>query len=716
MATQVITEPPILDSTGQQIVSAINRIATSVKPTASDIETSAIQGVENVEDALSFLDEAIKVTDSKMVKSVNGDEPDEDGNINVDQVKFAEQIVADDAQQSSGEYVIRTTGGDASLSDGEAQLVALFGRRVHTGYQAEQLTLTVNAVERGEGETPITATIDRNTFVAYVSTSQTITLAYSSGWSASPALYGVTVTGTPVNGDEIVIGYVKEERGTITQSNPTAFKSTGWNLYNNALGYARVLKYSDNYDFLIGGTYTAVKFSATLDGEKTTITPVSGAFAIEEDGYVWVTGGNATDTYIVMTWSDWESGPEGGFKAYSESTVDLSSVMTNFPNGLMQVGNVYDEINLNMGYAYSRVERITYSSANLAYAKASGRQYEYDENYIYIAKESADTYDVSVDGAHTACDHGMEIVTGTSVPVYVQTLYGQNLVDKLRTDVVTISAQSLTTSQKTQVRTNIGAASESDSVNHAKYLNALTRHTRLTDFSLTDLQSAVADQNLAKYGLKPGDEKTIVDSSTGTAYTYVIAGLGPMKGSHAYTCTSNHVGLLVVTHKTNAWNASGKTYEGADSRGAGYLNCDLHYYLRDTVLTQVKKDLGVAHLYQHKKLLGNAINQTGYNRFGTNSGCTSGWTWSDEYISALTEAQVYGGDHWSSSGYDTGEANTLLPVFAEYKHTEIFGNEYVWLRNVSSASQACATGDSGSAGGGYGAGHACYVVGLILYH
>lgn len=240
---------------------------------------------------------------------------------------------------------------------------------------------------------------------------------------------------------------------------------------------------------------------------------------------------------------------------------------------------------------------------------------------------------------------------------------------------------------------------------------AVTRHTRKTSFELSDLQAAVADLDLAKHGLKVGDEKTI------NGHTYVIAGLNVMKGTHNYTCTGNHVGLIVIPHTTNAWNASGKTNEGADGRGAGYFNCDLQHYLENDVMAMCNTDLGSAHLYAHRKQMGNAINATGYNRFGTATGCTSGWAWKENcYISALTEAQVFGGDHWSSSGYDTGEANTLLPVFLEYKHTEIFKNEYPWLRNVSSASQACYAYDRGGASGVYGVSNACYVAGLILYH
>ena len=224
-------------------------------------------------------------------------------------------------------------------------------------------------------------------------------------------------------------------------------------------------------------------------------------------------------------------------------------------------------------------------------------------------------------------------------------------------------------------------------------LNALTRRTRLSDFSLSTLKQAVADQNLEKYGLKVGDYKTI------NGHDYVIAGLNPMKGtSTPYRLTANHVGLIVIPHTTQAWNASGNTYTGADSRGAGYANSDLHYYLVNTLLPLVKTDLGAANLLAHSKLLSNAVNQNGINRYGEATGCSSGWGWvADQYISALSEVQVYGSTVWSSSGYDTGEACRQLDVFRHYNHTEIFGGEYPWLRDVVSASHAANADNYGHA-------------------
>lgn len=249
-------------------------------------------------------------------------------------------------------------------------------------------------------------------------------------------------------------------------------------------------------------------------------------------------------------------------------------------------------------------------------------------------------------------------------------------------------------------------------------VGALERRTRLTDFSLSTLQSAVADQDLAKYGLKVGDQKTI------NGRTYIIAGLNPMKGpSTPYRINANHVGLIVLPGTTQAWNASGNTYTGAHSHPQnasanyeGYMNSDLHYYLENTLLPLVMGDLGSANLYGHSKLLSNKINRTGINKTGENTGCASGWTWeTDCKICALSEVQVYGATIWSSSGFDTGEACRQLDVFRVYNHTEIFGGQYPWLRDVVSASLAAYANNTGYADI-YTAIIAYYVAALVLFH
>lgn len=304
---------------------------------------------------------------------------------------------------------------------------------------------------------------------------------------------------------------------------------------------------------------------------------------------------------------------------------------------------------------------------------------------------------------------GSEVEIGETTPTEDVKLFVDEDADPAVTlDVYTRAQTDALLAAKADESTTLNGYGITDAYTKTQ-IDALTRHTRLTDFDLSVLQQAVADGNLEKYGLKVGDEKTI------NGHTYVIAGLNPMKGTATpYRVITNHVGLIVIPHTTQAWNVSGNTYTGADGRGAGYLNSDLHYYLKNTVLPMCNTDLGADNLISHSKLLSNAVNTSGYNKLGEASGCASGWTWVDTKICALSEAQVYGAAICSSSLFDTGEAYRQLDVFQRYSPTEIFGNEYPWLRDVVSASSAASVSYAGDAGYG-AASYADYAAALILF-
>ena len=396
------------------------------------------------------------------VKTVNHTEADENGDISIVTVPYAQNLETELAQRTTGTYIARTAGGAASIEDGDAWLMSVKGNNVHEGYVAESLEMTVTPIDL-DAEDAITATIDRAAFIeACSNVTGTYTFSYTDAWDVDPSSYGITVSGTPADGDTIEVDFVAEERGTIYPAQPNGLIVTGWNLFDYTNGYARVLKYSEDPSecFGISGTYTSLAFSETLDGAQTAITVTDGLFTVPSDGYVWVTGGNNTDTAIWMTWDDWSEGYEGSWEAYTVDEVDFSNEMsTYFPNGLLKAGSAVDEINLNIGQAISRVERLDYSAANRAAAAATGRQYEFDEDYIYLERETPVSNSISVSGAVTVDDHGLELISQTDIPVTVEMLYGNNLKNKLERNVVTISQQSLTTAQQAQIRENIGAAS-----------------------------------------------------------------------------------------------------------------------------------------------------------------------------------------------------------------------------------------------------------------
>lgn len=222
-------------------------------------------------------------------------------------------------------------------------------------------------------------------------------------------------------------------------------------------------------------------------------------------------------------------------------------------------------------------------------------------------------------------------------------------------------------------------------------IEALTRHTRLTDFDLATLKKAVADQNLEKYGLKVGDQKTI------NGHTYVIAGLNPFKGSSDMTIAQNHVGLIVIPGMTAAWNASGYTYNQNNTNSGGYGESDLRDYLENTLLPLVKTDLGAGNLIPRMTYEAVYFNPTGFNRLGEETGCVKGRGVyiEDTYITALSEIQLLGSIVFSSGGTDSGEATRQLDVFRVYSPTEILPADNYWLRDVVSGTKASVYGECG---------------------
>lgn len=504
-------------------MSLLTRFFNLIKPAKND-------GVK-----VSDFNTNMDIIDTEMHRpplTVNGVLPDDDTrNIRLETVPLADNLSSDDAQFVQGTFLMRMSGGGASIADGAAALSTIRGNMVKTGYVPEVLNMTVSAVPRvappaitavldaevfeayvetagtytltyttawnhapadygvtvsntpvsgdnivivWDGENapemtvnaverpvpaPITATINADVFRAYVTASGTVTLSYTTAWSANPALYGITVSNTPVSGDVITVDYVKENRGTITTANVSVYNSTGWNLFQTENSYARVARYSDDYGYKIGGAYSLVNFATTPTGTTTAIdVDADGYFNVPSDGYVIVTGTDAT-TYIYATWSDWTEEYEGDFQPFTDYDVDLSEIMVNFPAGLCAIGDVRDEINFNTQQAISRIQRLEYTAANLEAVIASGRPYDTDNNYIYVVRESYVTTYISVDGSYTVSDHGTEYYTATtSIPPVTESIYGDNLKDKLRTDVLTISAQTLSAAQKAQVQANINAA------------------------------------------------------------------------------------------------------------------------------------------------------------------------------------------------------------------------------------------------------------------
>jgi len=445
------TIPLTAEQGAPSIAEAFNGIGAQ---NATTIPMSTAQGAQTIAQKIAEMETAAE----GMVKSVNSEVPDENGNVEITEVPAAQNLTSDSSQTVVGDFILRTTGGSRSVGSGDAQIQEIRGAMQHTGEVQEVLDISVSE------ESEITAEVDGDTWKEEIDTSGTYVFSYDgSVWKLNGDTvdlndYGITVEGTPENGDTVTVTYVKENRGLITPATPTAFRATGWNLFNPSVGYARVAKYDGAYH--IGGAFTGIQFSATLNGERSALTVQNGSFTVPGDGFVWVTGGNATTTYITTEWTDWTTGPTVDWEAYSETTISMAAIMTaNFPYGLLAVGAIYDSISIDQGRAISRIERLDWDEDTLAEIIDEGRAYDVDENYIYVVRTSPVSTTISLNGQFTANDHGIEIIDGTEVAPVTMILYGQNLKAKLTNDVLTISAQQLTDAQKAQARENIGVTS-----------------------------------------------------------------------------------------------------------------------------------------------------------------------------------------------------------------------------------------------------------------
>lgn len=231
----------------------------------------------------------------------------------------------------------------------------------------------------------------------------------------------------------------------------------------------------------------------------------------------------------------------------------------------------------------------------------------------------------------------------------------------------------------------------------------INRRTRRDISSeLANLPTAIAEQNLKKYGYEIGDYFDGPAVHGSSKYRYTIADVDTFFGYDSYAVVGTHHITLVVDTKANVkWNNSNDT-------SSGYVGSNLHSYMVNTVLPNVKSDIASlfgswdGHMIKHQKLYSTA---------------NASWGWSaDQYIAALTSVQLHGSPVCDMNFYHTGEGNKPLEVFQEYFYPEILGNHHTWLRSVASASCPCYAGNAGYADGYTAASNEFGAVGLIIFH
>lgn len=150
----------------------------------------------------------------------------------------------------------------------------------------------------------------------------------------------------------------------------------------------------------------------------------------------------------------------------------------------------------------------------------------------------------------------------------------------------------------------------------------------------------------------------------------------------------NHLRMVTGTHFGMSKMNDTNTTEG------GYLGSKMHTAIIGNISTsgtlakQLYDQLGSL-LVPTTELLTNSINASGYNRFGANSGCSNNWAWADVYARLLSELESNGSIVWSSSGYDTGNAQHQLPAFKNDKAAAYPQGIYYWNKDIATSVDFC---------------------------
>lgn len=162
-----------------------------------------------------------------------------------------------------------------------------------------------------------------------------------------------------------------------------------------------------------------------------------------------------------------------------------------------------------------------------------------------------------------------------------------------------------------------------------------------------------------------------------------------MNPTHSTTTAADP--KVEVTNEDGSTTTTGTGY-------TGYAGSYMHVKYLPAVVKALNNALGNGHLVAHNMMMGTAVGSSLVNRLGSTGGATSSWGWqNNQYITLMTEAQIYGGTIWSSSGYDTGQANTKLAAFNLVRWNKFCGNKYMSLRDVASGSHFCNALGTGSA-------------------
>ena len=185
----------------------------------------------------------------------------------------------------------------------------------------------------------------------------------------------------------------------------------------------------------------------------------------------------------------------------------------------------------------------------------------------------------------------------------------------------------------------------------------------------------------------------------------VLAGFDVMWNNGDTALTKHHA---VVVPK-DCFKTKAKMNETSVTTG-GYAGSDMHTKVLPVYAAALQNVLN-NHIITHRELLTTAVSATGNSNAGAGyTGYASAWEWQDCQLRLMSEIQIYGSTVFSSSFYDTGNANIQFPLFRLAPNLKVAGlghngsRMWTWLSAVVSAAAFARCGSYGNSGSSDAAG------------
>lgn len=324
------------------------------------------------------------------------------------------------------------------------------------------------------------------------------------------------------------------------------------------------------------------------------------------------------------------------------------------------------------------------SEANVSSMKAS---VETSKANVTQMKSDVSAMKASVEGTKTEVEGLKSDVTDLKSQT-------QTIVDNAKNDVVNVYQADLSALQTLVEFYNIPRVTPKDITPYWTDGTLWNRIAGSSGFKPYD------DIHVGDY-IDMGRTVTCPDSYNGTVGSqYVtVASCGGFYGNGDSGITYPHI-IMVPGKGFGGTQHFGRHAMHASTPHPGYVSSDMNQSVLGPVVTEGSITTGAtinqqlyyifgSHLKTIKSLLATAMSSSLYNRFGSAGGASSGWGWQSVQTRLMSEIEVYGSIAWSSSGYDTGDANHQFELFQLSKSAVNNRSAYYWLKDAASSSYFC---------------------------